>query len=117
MKKTKKGISKGKVVAGVAGVVAISAGAYYLFGPDAKKHQKKASALLLKMKKEVQTEIKKAKEVSTPIYNKAVDVVSKNYAKQYKLHGKDVKAFASKLKSEWKGVKKIVKKTVKGLKK
>jgi hypothetical protein len=43
------------------------------------------------------------------LYHKAVDAVSKTYAKQYKAHEKDIKAFANKLKKEWKGVKKIVK--------
>ncbi len=90
--------------AGVAALSAASAGAYYLFGPNAKKHQKKAKVLMEKMKKEVKSEIKKAKEVTVPIYHKAVDVVVDTYAKQYKLHEKDIKAFANKLKKEWKKV-------------
>lgn len=103
---TKKGGSFGKKVAIGAGVAALGAGAYYLLGPNAKAHQKKASALFIKMKKEVQSEIKKAKEASTPLYHKAVDVISENYAKQYKNHEKDIKSFAKKLKSEWKGMNK-----------
>lgn len=103
-KNTKKGVSGGKKMVAVAGLAAIGAGAYYLLGPNAKANQKKASALLVKMKKEVESEIKKAKEVSVPLYHKAVDVISENYAKQYKAHGKDIKAFAKKLKSEWKKV-------------
>ena len=105
--KTKKGMSGAKKVAIGAGVVAASvatAGAYYLLGPDAKVHQKKAKTLLGKMKKEVESEIKKAKEVSVPLYHKAVDVISENYAKQYEMHEKDIKAFAKKLKSEWKKI-------------
>ena|SRR3989338_9092201 len=104
--KTKK-MSIGKKVAVGAGVVAASvatAGAYYLLGPNKKAHQKKAGALLAKMKKEVESEIKKVKEVSVPLYHKAVDAVSETYAKQYKAHEKDIKAFAKKLKSEWKKV-------------
>ncbi|MFA6076961.1 MAG: hypothetical protein WC735_02705 [Candidatus Paceibacterota bacterium] len=108
-----KKMSTGKKMAIGAGVVAASvasAGAYYLFGPKAKVHQKKAGALLVKMKKEVASEVKKAKEVSVPLYHKAVDVISKNYAKQYKMHEKEIKSFADKLKDEWKDVNKIVKK-------
>ena len=86
-------------------------------GPNAKAHQKKMSALIGKMKKEVASEVRKAKVVTVPLYHKAVDIVSKNYAKQYKLHEKDIKAVANKLKAEWKGANKIVKKTVKILKK
>jgi acetyl-CoA acetyltransferase len=114
----KGGMSGGKMVAVGAGIAAAGAGAYYLFGPKAKAHQKKAKVLMGKMEKEVASEIKKVKEVTHPIYHKAVDVISKNYAKQYKLHEKDIKAFAEKMKSEWKNAaKKSVKKPVKTSKK
>jgi len=109
----KKGMSGGKIVAGIAGVAALGAGAYYLLGPKAKAHQKKAKVLVEKMKKEVEKEIKKVKEITPPLYHQAVDSISKNYAEQYKLHEKDIKAFAEKMKSEWKGMKKIVKKPTK----
>lgn len=119
MKKTiKKGMSNGKKVAIGAGVVALSAvgaGAYYLLGPDGKKNQKKALVLVNKMKKEVVSEVKKAKKLSGPIYNKAVDIVSKNYAKQYKTHAKDIQAIASKLKTEWKDVEKTLKSKATGV--
>ncbi|OGI46760.1 hypothetical protein A2121_00085 [Candidatus Nomurabacteria bacterium GWB1_40_6] len=116
MKKNKK-ISGTKKVAIGAGAVALAAGAYYLFGPKAKTHQKKAEILMAKMKKEVVSKIKKAKNVTMPVYHNVVDTISSNYAKQYKIHEGDAKAFAKKLKSEWKSADKIVKKTVKDLKK
>lgn len=117
IKKKKSGMSGGKITATAAGMAAIGAGAYYLLGPNAKVHQKKAKKLLMKMKKEVISEVKKVKEVTPPLYYKAVDIVSENYAKQYKMHEKDIKAFAQKLKSEWKGASKVVKKSVRTLKK
>ncbi len=85
-------------------MAALGAGAYYLFGPNGKANQKKAKALYAKMKTEVKKEVKKVKEVTPPMYHKAVDVISKNYAKQYKLHEKDIKSIAQKLKSEWKDI-------------
>ena len=103
MKNTKKGMSVGRKLVTAAGVAAVGAGAYYLLGPNAKTHQKKASVLMTKMEKEVKSEIKKAEGVTIPLYHKAVDIVSKNYAKQYKAHEKDIKSFAKKLKKEWKG--------------
>ena len=116
-----KGVSGGKIVAmgaaGIAAVGAASAGAYYLLGPKAKAHQKKVLALVNKMKKDVVGEVKKVKAVSKPIYHKTVDVIASNYAKQYKEHEKDIKAVAKQLKTEWTGVNKVVKKTVKTLKK
>lgn len=101
-----KKMSGGKKMAMLGSMAALGAGAYYLLGPKAKAHQKKASALMAKMKKEVASEIKKAKMASMPVYHKAVDLVSENYAKEYKAHEKDIKAFARKLKSEWKNVSK-----------
>ena len=98
----KSGMSGGKITATAAGMAALGAGAYYLLGPNAKAHQKKAKVLFGKIKKEVASEIKKAKEVTPPLYQKAVDVVSENYAKQYKMHEKDIKAFAKIMKDEWK---------------
>ena len=111
--KKEKGMSGGKITATVAGMAAIGAGAYYLFGPNAKTHQKKAKILMAKIKNEVAREVKKVKEVTPPLYHKAVDTVSKNYAKQYKLHEKDIKFIANKLKKEWQDANKIVKKTAK----
>ena len=107
MKKIKK-ISKGKVAAisgGVAALGAGMAGAYYLLGPNAKAHQKKATMLMNKMKKEVLQKAKKAKSLTGPMYHKAVDALADTYSKQYKAHEKDIKAFAKKLKSEWKKIK------------
>ncbi len=116
MKKNKK-IGVGKKVAVGAGLAVVGAGVYYFFGPNAKKHQKKAKTLVNKVKKEVEREVKKAKEITIPLYHKAVDTVTKNYARQYKLHEKDIKALASKVKKEWKGVKRVAKKTVRKTKK
>lgn len=97
-----KKMSMGKKMAAVAGVAAVGAGAYYLLGPKAKAHQKKAKVLIAKIKKEIESEVEKVKEVTPSLYHKAVDAVSENYAKQYKMHAKDIKAFSKKLKSEWK---------------
>jgi hypothetical protein len=113
----KKGVSGGKIIAGVAGMAALGAGAYYFLGPKAKTHQKKVKMLVEKMRKEAEKEIKKVKEVTPALYYKAIDAVSSNYAKQYKLHEKDIQAIADKMKSEWKGANKIVKKAVREAKK
>lgn len=109
MKKVKK-MSMGKKIVLGAGVAALGAGAYYLLGPKGKENQKKALALASRMKKEAEKEIKKAKKATVPVYNKIVDTISSNYAKQYKLHEKDIKSFAKKLKGEWKKVEKNYKK-------
>ena len=68
MKKNNKksGVSGKKVAAvgaGMAALGAMGAGAYYLLGPKAKAHQKKATALMAKMKKEVMSEIKRGESI------------------------------------------------------
>jgi hypothetical protein len=111
--KNKKGMSKAGMVAVGAGLAAVGAGAYYLMGPEAKKHQKKAKDLMAKMKKQVASKVKKAKVVTAPLYNSAVDAVSAEYAKQYKAHEAEIKAFARNMKGQWKDMaNKVVKKSV-----
>lgn len=123
--KKKGGMSMGSKIAIGAGVAAIGVGAYYLMGPNAKAHQKKAKDLMTKIKKEVLSEIKKVKNIAVPLYNNTVDTISADYIKKYKPHEIEIKALANKLKSDWKGApkfakktaKKVVKKAVKSLKK
>ncbi len=103
---TKKKMSTGKkmAVAGAvtAGLAATAAGAYMLLGPDGKKNQKKAKLFMGKMEKEVKSKIKQAKDMSAPMYNKAVDAVAANYGKEYKEYGSEIKSVANRLKAEWK---------------
>jgi hypothetical protein len=61
MKKNKK-MSGGKKMA-MVGMAALAGGAYYLLGPDGKKHQKKATKLVNKIKQEVRTGMAKGKEL------------------------------------------------------
>jgi len=104
-KDTQKGISNGKKIAIGASIVAVGAGAYYLLGPKGKEHQKKAGAILTKIKKEVVRETKKAKEMSVPLYHKAVDAISDKYSKEYNAHEKEIRALAAKIKGKVKEVK------------
>ena len=72
MQKKKNGMSAGKMAAVGAGLAAVSAGAYYLLGPDGKKNQKKAGALINKIEKEIEKKArpflkKESKEVKKVI--------------------------------------------------
>lgn len=114
----KKGMSMGAEMAIGAGVAALGAGAYYLLGPNSKKHQKKAAVWMNKMEKEVKQKIAKAKKMSVPIYHQVVDAAAESYSKQYKAQEKEIKAFAKRLKGEWKvAEKKAVKKAIRTVKK
>ena len=105
-------MSRAGMAAVGAGLAVASAGAYYFLGPKGKAHQKKALALMNKMKKEAMQKVATAKNMTVPVYNRTVDALASTYAKQYKTYEKEIKAFASILKSEWKNVsKKTTKKT------
>ena len=112
-KQTKKGgLSAGKVAAIGAGVAALGTGAYYLLGPNSKKHQKKAAAWMTKMEKEIEKKVITAKN-----YHDTVDALAANYSKQYKAHAGEIKAFAKQLKAGRKVIKKKTRPVVKPKKK
>ncbi len=113
----KRGMSKGAMVAIGAGAAALGAGAYYLLGPKRKEHQKKAKAMMDKMKKEVIHQVKNAKEISLPIYHKVVDSVAETYSKEYEMHEAEIKALAKKLKGQYKSAAHKAKSTIKKAKK
>lgn len=112
MKQTKKG-GAGKAIAIGAGIAAIGAGAYYLLGPDGKKNQKKVHAWAVKMEKEADKKIKAIKNASEPVYHNLVDSLTEAYAKEYKEHAPEIKAFSKALKTKWKAVSKSAKPVVK----
>ncbi|MEX2052548.1 MAG: hypothetical protein WD991_02555 [Candidatus Paceibacterota bacterium] len=105
------GISKSKLAGGVGAAAAVSAGAYYLFGPDGKSHQKKVKQLMVNIKKEAISKTKKAKKITEPIYNNAIDSLVATYGKQYKDYQREIQAIATKLKGDWKNTQTRVKKT------
>lgn len=125
--KTKGGMSAMKATAIGAGIAGLSAGAYYFLGPNGKKHQKKATAWMVKMEKEAKKQVSKIKDASVPAYSKVVDSLATTYSQQYREHAPELKAFAKHLKDSWKkaqsearpvakkvktAVKKVVKKVV-----
>lgn len=77
-------MSAGKLLAVEAGVAAVGGAAYYLLGPNAKKHQKKAGLFVKKAEKEVKKDLQKAKVLATPMYNKYSPVVKESVKKSVK---------------------------------
>ena len=82
MKKNKK-MSGGKKMV-LAGAAAVGAGAYYLLGPDAKKHQKKASVLMSKVKKEIKIGIAKGKQLEKEWKSVSKNTITKSASKKKK---------------------------------
>lgn len=107
--KKQKSSGVGKALAITAAAAAVAAGAYYFFGPNAKKHQKKMKGWMLKMKSEVVEKLEEAKEVSEPVYDAIVDKVAASYAQAGKAKD-EVTELAKMLKKDWKGISGSVKK-------
>ncbi len=106
-------MSVGRVVGIGAGIAAVGAGAYYLFGPKGKQHQKKARAWAAEMKREVEKELKKVKNVTEPLYQDTVLAIAQMYTKKYSKYSKEINASAKKLKGEWRGLRHKTRSTLK----
>ena len=107
-----------KDMAAVGGALAaIAAGAYFFFGPDGKKHQKKMRGWMVSMKGEVLQRLEEARDVSEPIYQEIVDSVAKAHSVAGKIPKEEIMSLAMDLKKQWrtisKGAKSVTKIAVK----
>ena len=90
------------VVAGVAaGVAALSAASYFIFGPDGKKNRKQAKGWSLKMKGEIVERLEKLKDVTPEVYNGIIDEVSTKYGKLKNVQATEIAEIAQDLKKHW----------------
>jgi hypothetical protein len=110
----KGGVSASEVVGFGAGIAAISAAAYIMFGPDAKKNRKAIRGWAVKMKGEIIEKLEQAKEITEPVYHKIVDEVQAKYAKTKNVDSKELEAIVVDIKKHWKSIEKDAKVAVKG---
>ena len=103
----------GKMAAIGAGVTA----AYYLMGPEGKKHQKQAAAWMTKMEMEIGKQLATAKIITDNIHHQTVDAIADGYAKQYKNQATAINQYAKKLKKDWQEAGKLAEPTIKQAKK
>ncbi|HEU0085992.1 MAG TPA: hypothetical protein VFQ59_03495 [Candidatus Paceibacterota bacterium] len=108
---TKKSNNVGTVAAISAGVAAVAAAGYFLFGPDGKKNRKNIKGWSLRMKGEVLEKIEQAKELTEPMYNTIVDKVASKYLSDD--NKREVEALVSDLKKHWNNISKAAQKTAK----
>lgn len=106
-------MSAGKVAAIGAGIAAVGAGAYYLFGPQGRQHRGKTKAWMTEMEIEVEKRLRKAKRITGPLYQNTIDALAAAYSKQYKEHAGEINAFAKKLKGEWKNARRAARPVMK----
>jgi hypothetical protein len=101
-KVNKGGVSAGAIAGGVATVAALSAAAYVMFGPDAKKNRKVIKGWAVKMKGEIIENLEKAKDITEPVYHNIIDKVSSKYAKAKDMNQEELEALVKDVKKHWK---------------
>ena len=89
-----------------AGIAALSAAAYVLFGKDGKKNRKAIKGWAVKMKGEIIEKFEEAKELTEPVYHDIVDKAQARYSKFKNVDQKELIATINEIKKHWKAIKK-----------
>lgn len=96
-----------KAIMGIgAGVAALSAAAYVLFGKDGKKNRKVIRGWAIKMKGEIIEKFENAKEITEPVYHQIIDDVQAKYAKLKNVDQAELISVINDIKKHWKAIKK-----------
>lgn len=103
---SKKGLSTKQVIGIGAGVAALSAAAYILFGPDGKKNRKAIRSWSVKMKGEIIEKFENAKELTEPVYHQIIDSVQAKYAKLKNVDQAELAETIAQMKKHWNLMKK-----------
>lgn len=95
-----------------AGIVALTAAAvaYFLTGPNGKKHRTMLKGWMIKMKGEIVEKLENVKEITEPIFNKIVDEVARKYKKIKNIDAHDLEQAIEEIKSHWKSLSRESKK-------
>ena len=102
----KKGISTKAAVGIGAGVAALTAAAFVLFGPEGKKNQKKIRGWAVKMKGEIIEKFEEAKELTEPVYHKIIDNAHAKYAKLKNVDKAELEETVKEIRKHWDALKK-----------
>ena len=108
VKKTtaKKGVSAKQVVGIGAGIAALTAAAYVLFGPEGEKNRKAIRSWSVKMKGEIIEKFENAKELTEPVYHQIIDSVQAKYAKMKNVDQAELAETIAQMKKHWNLMKK-----------
>jgi hypothetical protein len=105
---SKKGSSVKTAIGIGAGVAALSAAAYMLFGPEGKKNRKIIKGWSVKMKGEIIEKFEEAKELTEPVYHQIVDAAKAKYSKVKNVDPKELEMVVGEIKKNWNALKKEV---------
>ena len=89
-----------------AGIAALSAAAYVLFGKDGKKNRKAIKGWAVKMKGEIIEKFEEAKELTEPVYHDIVDKAQARYSKFKNVDQEELALLVKDIKKHWKAIKK-----------
>lgn len=89
-----------------AGVAALTAAAYVLFGPEGKKNRKVIRGWSVKMKGEIIEKFENAKELTEPVYHQIIDAAQAKYAKLKNVDQEELAKVIVDIKKHWKAIKK-----------
>jgi len=105
-KTVKKGFGAKEVIEIGAGVAALSAAAYVLFGKEAKKNRKAIHGWAIKMKGEIIEKFEEAKDLTEPMYHEIIDKAKEKYSKVKNVDQKELDNVVGEIKKYWKELKK-----------
>lgn len=106
---SKKGVSAKQVIGIGAGIAALTAAAYVLFGPEGKKNRKAIRSWSVKMKGEIIEKFENAKELTEPVYHQIIDNVQAKYAKLKNVDQAELTETIAQMKKHWNLMKKETK--------
>ena len=114
--KSSKG-SAGTIIAIGAGIAALTAAAYVMFGPEGKKNRKKITGWAVKMKGEIIEKLESAKEITEPVYHQIVNTVAAKYGKLKNINQEDLENTVEEIRKQWKHMAKAAQPKKKAVKK
>ncbi|MDD5152935.1 MAG: hypothetical protein PHS95_03015 [Candidatus Pacebacteria bacterium] len=99
----------GEIVAVGAGIAALSAAAYVMFGPDAKKNKKAVKSWAVKMKGEIIEKLEEAKEITEPVYQNIINTVHQKYENVKNIDKTELMDAIADLRKQWNNMSKDAK--------
>lgn len=109
MAQKKSGAGVGTAVAVGAGMAALSAAAFLLFGPEGKKHRKDLKSWMVKMKADVMEKMEEAGELTGPAYEAILAEVQNKYKALKNVDAADLEKEVAELKKNWRAMAKMAK--------
>lgn len=98
------------IALGLTATAVAAAGAYFLYGSeDAKQNRKKVKSWMLKAKAEVLESLEQAQDMTEEEYDKLIDSVSSAYSRLKDASKADIATFKREMKEHWAGIEEVAK--------